>query len=123
MPDRRADLLRAVAYGYAMMTALAGIGLLAFLVVIYAAFGLKPADWLLVALFVIPAIVCFALAPYIWRQNAWAMIAALALIVAARAMIGIDDSPIGWVATIVAVLFAIFTGLRLWLGAVRPAGN
>ncbi len=77
MPDRRADLLRAVAYGYAMMTALVGIGLLAFLVVIYAAFGLKPADWLLVALFVIPAIVCFALAPYIWRQNAWAMIAAL----------------------------------------------
>ncbi len=123
MPDRRADLLRAVAYGYAMMTALVGIGLLAFLVVIYAAFGLKPADWLLVALFVIPAIVCFALAPYIWRQNAWAMIAALALIVAARAMIGIDNSPIGWATTIVAVLFAIFTGLRLWLGAARAAGN
>jgi hypothetical protein len=122
MPDR-AGLLRAVAYGYAMMTALVGIGLLAFLVVIYAAFGLKPADWLLVALCLIPAIVCFALAPYIWRQNAWAMIAALGLIVAARAMIGIDDSPIGWVTTAVAVLFAIFTGLRLWLGAVRPAGN
>lgn len=123
MPDRRADLLRAVAYGYATMTALVGIGLLAFLVVIYTAFGLKPSDWLLVALFAIPAIVCFALAPYIWRQNAWAMIAALALIVAARAMIGIDDSPIGWAVTIVAVLFAIFTGLRLWLGAARTAGN
>ena len=123
MPDRRADLLRAVAYGYAMMTALVGIGLLAFLVVLYAAFGLKPADWLLVALFAIPAIVCFALAPYIWRQNAWAMIAALGLIVAARAMIGIDGSPIGWATTIVAVLFAIFTGLRLWLGAARAAGN
>jgi hypothetical protein len=53
MPDRRADVLRAVAYGYAMMTALVGIGLIAFLVVIYAAFGLKPADWLLVALFAI----------------------------------------------------------------------
>jgi hypothetical protein len=106
-----------------MMTALVGIGLLGILVVIYAAFGLKPADWLLVALFVIPAIVCFALAPFIWRQNAWAMIAALGLIVAARAMIGIDDSPIGWVTTLVAVLFAVFTGLRLWLGAARAAGN
>jgi len=123
MRDRRADLLRAVAYGYAAMTALVGIGLLGFLVVIYAAFGLKPADWLLVVVFVIPAIVCFALAPYIWRQNAWAMIAALALIVAARAMIGIDDSPIGWATTIVAILFAIFTGVRLWLGAARAAGN
>jgi type IV secretory pathway VirB2 component (pilin) len=45
------------------------------------------------------------------------MIVALGLIIATRAMIGIDDSPIGWVTTIVAVLFAIFTGLRLWLGA------
>ena len=123
MRDRRAVLLRAVAYGYAMMTALVCIGLLAFLVVIYAAFGLKPSDWLLVALFVIPAIVCFALAPYIWRENAWAMIAALALIVAARAMIGIDGSLIGWAVTAVAILFAIFTGLRLWLGAAGPAGN
>jgi hypothetical protein len=123
MPDRYADLLRAVAYGYAMMTALVGIGLLGILVVIYAAFGLKPADWLLVVLFLVPAIVCFALAPYIWRQNAWAMIAALALIVAARAMIGIDDSLIGWALTAVAILFAIFTGLRLWLGAARAAGN
>lgn len=123
MREQRAGLLRAVAYGYAMMTALVGIGLLGFLVVIYAAFGLKVADWLLVALFVIPAIVCFALAPFIWRQKAWAMIVALGLIIAVRAMIGIDDSPIGWVTTIVAILFAIFTGLRLWLGAARPAGN
>jgi len=123
MSEPRADLLRAVAYGYAMMTALVGIGLLAFLVVIYATFGLKPSDWLLAVLVVIPALMCFALAPYIWRQNAWAMIAALALIVAARAMIGIDDSPIGWVVTIVAILFAIFTGVRLWLGAARAAGN
>jgi|GEM_PF-4377863 len=116
MRDRRA-------YGYAMMTALVGIGLLAFLVVIYASFGLKPSDWLLVALFAIPAIVCFALAPHIWRQNARAMIAALALIVAARAMIGVDESLIGWVTAMLAVLFAIFTGLRLWLGGARAAGN
>ena len=123
MRERRADLLRAVAYGYAMMTALVGIGLFGFLVLLYAAFGFKPADWLLIALFTIPAIVCFALVPFIWRQKAWAMIAALLLIVAARAMIGIDNSPIGWVTTIVAVLFAVFTGLQLWLGASRPAGN
>jgi hypothetical protein len=99
MPEtrkQRAGLLRAVAYGYAMMTALMGLGLLAFLVVLYAAFGLKPSDWLLVALFVIPAIVCLALAPFIWRQKGWAMFAALGLIVTARAMIGIDNSQIGW---------------------------
>ena len=118
-----AGLLRAVAYGYAMMTASVGVALLGFLVVIYTAFGLKAADWLLVALVVMSAMVCFALAPYIWRQNAWAMIVALGLTVAVRAMIGIDDSPIGWVTTIVAILFAIATGLRLWLGASRPAGN
>jgi hypothetical protein len=120
---QRAGLLRAVAYGYATMTALVGLGLLAFLAVLYAAFGLKPSDWLLVALFVIPAMVCLALAPFIWRQKGWAMIAALGLIVAACAMIGIDGSPIGWATTIVAILFAIFTGLQFWLGAARPAGN
>jgi len=123
MPDRRADLLRAVAYGYAIMTALLGVGLLGFLVVIYAAFGLRPSDWLLVVLFAIPAVVCFALAPYIWRQKAWAMIIVLGLMIAVRAMIGVDESLIGWAATIVAILFAIFTGLRLWLGAARAAGN
>jgi len=51
------------------------------------------------------------------------MIVALVLTIAVRAMIGIDDSPIGWVTTIVAILFAIFTGVRLWLGAARRAGN
>ena len=123
MSEQRAGLLRAVAYGYAMMTALVGIGLLGFLVVVFAAFGLKPSDWLLVALFTGPALVCFALAPFIWRQKAWAMIVALGLIIATRAMIGIDDSPVSRVTTIVAILFAICTGLRLWLGAARPAGN
>jgi hypothetical protein len=123
MRGQRADLLRAVAYGYALMTVLVGGGLLAVLIVIYTAFGLKPADWLLVVLFVIPAIACFALAPLIWRQKAWAMIAALGLVVAARAMIGTDDSPIGWATTLVAILFAIFTGLRLWLGGPGPVGN
>jgi hypothetical protein len=113
------DIVRAVARGYAVMAFLCGAALLVSIVFLVMAFGPRGFfdDWLFIAM-ILPGIATAALAPFIWREKAWAMLTVLVIAVGYRFFVGtITEDPYAqWTFTGLAALFALFTGVRLWLG-------
>ena len=128
MPGGRERIVRAASWAFAVLMFLGGaaaLGAMAFLIAAFGSGGFVKNlvndlfnDWLL-ALVVLCGAGAMALAPFIWRQRAWAMLTALALAVAFRFMFGNETLLLNVLLTGVAVFFAVCTGLRLWLG--QPA--
>jgi len=104
---------RLAARGYAVCAILTGIFVIGAVALLIAAFGFHPADWQLLAVGGGLALSFNALGVFIWRQRLWAMLAALALTIALRYIIGPSSGPL-LVGTIgVPVLFALLTAVGL----------
>jgi hypothetical protein len=113
-PDR---IVRIVAWVYAVLSALGGALILAFVAVLIAAFGwnglFEPKFF---AFIVLPGILGIALAPFIWLRKAWAMVAVLAISVGLSFLFSRETLLLRVALPGVSVLFAAFTGVRFWLG-------
>ena len=112
----RQNFLGAAAVIYATLSVLAGIGMLAFMLLLFSAFGLRGTDWRFYAVFLLPPVVFIGLAPSIWRQRIWAMLVVLVMSATLRAMLGTDTAPVSWVTLFGVILFALLTGLHLVCG-------
>jgi hypothetical protein len=78
-----------------------------------AVFGFHPADWEFLVIGAGLASAFSVLGFFIWRQQTWAMLAALALSVALRFMFGNETLMLNIALTGVGGLFAVLTGLHL----------
>jgi len=122
VPEVAQDKLRSLARLYSFLLMLLGLGILGVVIMLAVAFGPSGLLGDKFLLFVIaPALAAIGLAVYIWRQEQWAMIAALLLAVAVRFMFGNETLMLNIILTGTAVAFAVITGLHLWLG--RQAGS
>lgn len=114
----RAELIvKIVSWVYAVLSALGGALVLAFVAVLVAAFGsnglFEPKFFIFI---VLPGVAGIALAPFIWMRKAWAMIAALAIAIGLTFLFSQETLALRLALPGVSALFAIFTGLRFWLG-------
>jgi hypothetical protein len=119
MRESREDVVRSVSRGYAVLlgfAAAASLGLTALM------FAFMPLQNIISnsksAMVSLPALGAL-LVPFIWRQQVWAMLAALVLAVGLRFWFGNDTEFLKWMLTGFAVVFAVLTGVRLWLGNAR----
>jgi hypothetical protein len=107
--ESRDDIVRAVSRGYAMLVfCAAALSLLATALLV--AFARLSESVLVIR----PGLGAL-LGPFIWRQKVWAMLVALGLAVGLRFMFGNDTELVRWTLTGCAALFAVLTGVRLWL--------
>jgi len=107
------QLARLLARIYAVCAILMGLGVLAAVLFLIAVFGFHPADWEFLVIGVGLASAFSVLGFFIWRQQTWAMLAALALSVAIRFMLGNKTLMLDVTLAGPAVLFAVLTGLYL----------
>lgn len=109
---------RIAARSYGVLAILFGLAPLGVAVFLLWAFGIRTADWRLFAYLVLPGLVFVALGVVIWRQQTWAMLAALALAVAFRFVLGSPNAGLGALLVAAPVVFAVLTGVCL-LGEER----
>ncbi len=114
----REDLIvKIAARVYAILSALGGVLILAFVAALISAFGSNGLfEPKFLVFIVLPGIAGIALAPFIWMGKTWAMIAALAIAVGLSFLVSQETLALRLSLTGVSVLFAVFTGLRFWLG-------
>ena len=119
MRESGEDIARTVSQAYAVLVsfaAAASIGLTALMV---ALIPLKNiVDNQKSAMVILPGLGAL-LAPFIWRQKVWAMLAALGLAIGLRFWFGNDTEFLKWMLTGFAAAFAVLTGVCLWLGKAR----
>ena len=91
-----------------------GLAVIAVVLFLIAGFGFHPADWEFLVIGVGLASAFSVLGFFIWRQQTWAMLAALALSVGMRFMFfGNETLMLNIALAGPAVLFAVLTGLHL----------
>jgi hypothetical protein len=113
-PDR---IARLVARFYAVLSALGGAVILAFVAVLIAAFGSRGLFELkFFAFIILPGILGIVLAPFIWRGHVWAMFAVLAIAVGLTFLFSRETLAMRIALPATAALFAVFTGVQMWLG-------
>jgi hypothetical protein len=113
-----ARIVRIVARLYAVLSAIGGALILAFVAVLVAAFGAR--DFFEPRFFsgiVMSGLLGIALAPFIWRGHLWAMLAVLAIAVGITVLFRHDSPALQIALPGTSLLFAAFTGVRLWLVA------
>jgi hypothetical protein len=112
-----ARIVRLVARLYAALAALGGLLLLALVALLISAFGAKDVyDPKFLSFILIAGILPIALAPFIWRGRVWAMFAALAIAIGLTFLFSRQSSTLQVVLPSTAAVFALFTGIRTWLG-------
>ncbi len=116
------QLARLLARIYAVCAILTGLGVIGAVLFLIAVFGFHTADWEFLVIGVGLASAFSVLGYFIWRQQTWAMLAALALSVAIRFMLGDETLMLNVALAGPAVLFAVLTGLYL-SSSGRPAGG
>jgi hypothetical protein len=113
-PDR---IARLVAWLYAVLSALGGALILAFVAVLIAAFGSRGLfEFKFFTFIILPGILGIALAPFIWRGRVWAMFAVLAIAIGLTFLFSRETLALRIALPGTAALFAVFIGVRLWLG-------
>ena len=112
--------LRILARLYSFLLMLLGLGMLSVTIMLAMVFGLPGLDSKYVVFVILPALAAIALAVFIWRQNTWAMLAALALAIFECFMFGNETLLLNVILTGTALAFALIAGVHLWL---RPGGN
>ena len=116
------DARRRLARLYSILVMLLGLGILAataMLGMVFGPRGLLNVNYL--SFVILPALVALAVAVFIKRQQAWAMIAALLLAIYARVMFGGDALFLNIALTTAVVAFAALT--VLCLRQPRAGGN
>lgn len=73
-------------------------------------------------LFVVIGLVAMVCAPFIWRQQLWAMLVAFVIAGGLLFFFGSETELLRWTLTSVSALLAVCAGMRLWLGR-SPAGT
>ena len=111
------DGARIAARSYAILAALGGAGILAFVALLISAFGsrglFEPRFFTFI---ILPGLMGLALAWPIWRQRTWAMLAALAIAIMLTFIFSMETGLLRVLLPATTALFAVFTGLHLWLG-------
>jgi hypothetical protein len=106
-----------VARLYAVLAALGGLLVLAVVAALISAFGARDVfDPKFLSFILIAGILPIVLAPFIWRGRVWAMFAALAIAIGLTFLFSRQTSTLQVVLPSAAALFALFTGIRTWLG-------
>ena len=116
------QLARLSARIYAICAILVGLAVIGAVLFLIAVFGFRPADWEFLVIGVGLASAFIVLGFFIWRQQTWAMLAALALSVAIRFMFGNETLMLNVALSSAAVLCAVLTGLHLSSNG-RPASG
>ena len=112
-----ASIVRLVARLYAALAALAGLLVLGVVAALISAFGARDVfEPKFLSFIVVAGIGPIVLAPFIWRGRVWAMFAALALAIGLTFLFSRQTSTLQVVLPSTAALFALFTGIRTWLG-------
>jgi membrane protease YdiL (CAAX protease family) len=102
---------------YAVLSALGALLVLAFVAILISAFGMKDIfEPKFFSFVVMPGIVPIALAPFVWRGRVWAMFAVLAIAVGLTFLFSRESPTMQVALPGTSALFAVFTGVRLWLG-------
>lgn len=113
----RPRTVRLVARLYAVLSALGGALILAFVAVLISAFGARAIfEPKFLTLVVLPGILPIALAPFIWREYLWAMFAVLAIAIGLTFLFSRESAATQVALPGTSALFAVFTGIRIWLG-------
>ena len=107
------QLARIAARVYAVCAILTGVGVIGAVAFLIAVFGFHSADWQLLLYGGGPGLVFIVLGLFIWRQRLWAMLAALALIVAFRYFLGDSGAFLNIALIAVPILFALLTAVGL----------
>ena len=110
-------IVRAAARLYAILAALGGVAILAFVALLISSFGtrgiLEPKFF---AFIIAPGIAGLVLAPFLWMGKVWAMLLALAIALMLTFLFSPETLLTRVVLPGTTALFAVFTGIRLWLG-------
>jgi hypothetical protein len=112
-----AQIARITARLYAILAALGGATILAFVALLISSFGARGIFEPKFFTFIIaPGIAGLALAPFLWMGKTWAMVLALAIAL----MLDFLFSPETLLTRVAlpgtTALFAVFTGVHFWLG-------
>ena len=120
MNEQGALIARIAARSYAILAALGGVAILGVVALLISAFGTRGMFELKFLTFIVlPGIAGIALAWPIWRQRTWAMLAALGVAVMLTFLFSMESGLLHVALPGAAALFALFTGVHIWLG--RPA--
>ncbi|MBV8835530.1 MAG: hypothetical protein JO000_03245 [Alphaproteobacteria bacterium] len=110
-------IVRITARLYAILSALGGAAILAFVGVLISAFGARGIfEPKFFAFIIAPGIAGLALAPFLWMEKVWAMALALAVALMLTFLFSLETLFMRIVLPGTTALFAVFTGVQLWLG-------
>jgi hypothetical protein len=112
-----AQTVRLVARLYAALSVLGGLLVLFVVWALVSAFGSKDVfDPKFLSFIVIAGVLPVALAPFIWRGRPWAMFAVLAIALGVTFLLSRQTSTLQVLLPATTALFALLTGVRMWLG-------
>ncbi len=112
-----ARIARVAARLYAILAALGGATILAFVALLISSFGTRGIfEPKFFTFIVAPGIAGLVLAPFLWRGKAWAMVLALAIALMLTFLFSLETLFMRIVLPGTTALFAVFTGIQLWLG-------
>jgi hypothetical protein len=112
----RAHIARLAARLYAILAALGGAAILAFVGLLISTFGARGIfDPKFVTFIVAPGIAGLLLAPFLWVGKIWAMLLALAVALMLTFLFSPETLLTRVALPGTTALFAVFTGIHVWL--------
>ena len=112
-----ARTVRLVTRIYAALSVLGGLLVLFVVCALIAAFGSRDVfEPKFLSFIAIAGILPIVLAPFIWRGRAWAMFTVLAIALGVTFLLSRETVTLQVLLPATTALFAVFTGVRMWLG-------
>ena len=112
-----ARTVRLVSWLYAALSALGGLLVLAVVAALISAFGSRDVfEPKFLSFIAIAGVAPIALSPFIWRGRPWAMFTVLAIALGVTFLLSRETSTLRILLPGTTALFALFTGVRMWLG-------